>query len=88
MDTLKEAHEVKTRKEQRCHGCRERFPAGTQMMSGSYVDGRQAYTLYECLPCVEHVASCEHCQDSLGEWEAYEGYVRECLREAQTGREG
>lgn len=79
MELLQVSHEVKTRKAHRCHGCRKVFPAGTQMMSSTAVDGGQAYTLYECLPCAEHVASCEYCQETLSEWEAYEGYVNECL---------
>ncbi len=56
------------------------------MMSGAYVDGRSAYTIHECMPCVEHVALCQHCQESLWEWGAEEGYVQECMREAEKER--
>ena len=80
MKILQVPHLIKTRKPHVCHGCLEMFLKGTQMMSGTYVDGGEIYTIHECLDCVKHTSGCEYCRERLENGEAVEGYVYECIK--------
>lgn len=54
MDTLQNK-QVKTRKPQKCWGCWEEYPAGTEMQYIVQVDGGDFMSAYWCKTCRERM---------------------------------
>ena len=47
---------VKTRKQHRCLGCLENFPAGTEMLAQTNIGDGRIYTIYICEECEEFMS--------------------------------
>lgn len=75
MDVLRDG-KIKTRKDHKCHGCRNVIPAGTEVYSQTNTFDN-IYTLYMCDECINWCKdkSCNLCPTRE---EAEPGYIRDC----------
>ena len=86
VSTLKEPHEITTRKDHQCQGCGAKLPKGATAISSAYADGGSAWTFYECQECAEYrQRECGKCKDR---WICIEvnynvGLIAECRRESK-----
>ena len=80
MDGVIRSGNIKTRKDHKCHGCKEVIPKGTTTYSEIQAYEGKIETLYECNKCVEWCIK-KDCMDCLISENAYEGYIKECMKE-------
>lgn len=84
MDGILRDGKVKTRKNHKCHGCLELIPKGTEIYSQTFRYEGKLYTIYECKTCQDWCKGCRDCYDSE---DAFEGFKKECMREAANAEE-
>lgn len=85
VNTLKEPHIVKVRKQHICQGCGKKIEIGEKVTSSTFVDSGEVYTFYECDICRKHIdAKCSSCSDfnyCIGE-DYSVGSIKECITES------
>ncbi len=78
-ELVKEISIKKTRKDHRCHGCREVIPGKSPAVSSTVKDGKELYTLYFCLPCDKFLREFpDYCCDPYGD--VLEGAIAEGMK--------
>lgn len=82
MAALLRDGKFKTRKDHKCHGCREIIPKGTEVYSQAVADEGTVSTFYVCDECRDWCKN-KKCRDCFELENAYEGHVKECMENCE-----